>query len=232
VADPARAPAMQAYMKSAVPYRGVSAVPLRKACRLVFEELPLTDARAWREAVLFLWRSATHREDRYAAIELSGHRRYRQWQSLEMLPVYEEMVITGAWWDYVDTVAIHRIGEPLLLGHPELAETMREWARHTDLWKRRAAIICQVAFKTDTDLALLYDCIAPNLPDRQFFIRKAIGWALRSYAWTDPGEVVRYVDSVGNRMSPLSRREALKNVRLTAQDRGAGLGGMKRMKGG
>ena len=70
---------------------------------------------------------------------------------------------------------------------------MRAWSRSTDMWKRRTAILCQLKFKADTDLALLYDCIEPNLGDKEFFIRKAIGWALRQHAWTDPDEVRRYV---------------------------------------
>jgi len=77
------------------------------------------------------------------------------------------------------------------------------------MWKRRAAILGQLRRKRDTDLELLYDCIEPNLADREFFIRKAIGWALRSYAWTDPVGVKRYVRT---RLSPLSAREAMKNI--------------------
>ena len=80
------------------------------------------------------------------------------------------------------------------------------------MWKRRTSILCQLSFKADTDLALLYDCIEPNLADREFFIRKAIGWALRQHAWTDAAEVTRYVNAHRARLSPLSVREALKNV--------------------
>ena len=76
------------------------------------------------------------------------------------------------------------------------------------MWKRRAAIVCQVLRKRDTDLALLYDCIEPNRQDREFFIRKGIGWALRAYAWVDPDEIERYCAT--HELSPLSRREALK----------------------
>jgi 3-methyladenine DNA glycosylase AlkD len=89
---------------------------------------------------------------------------------------------------------------------------MRAWSTDSNLWKRRASIICQVAFKGETDVDLLYACIQPNLADRQFFIRKAIGWALRQYAWTDPAEVRRYVTANASRLSGLSRREALKNI--------------------
>ena len=80
---------------------------------------------------------------------------------------------------------------------------------------RRAAIVSQVRRKAATDLALLYDCIEPNRADREFFIRKGIGWALRAYAWVDPDEIERYCAT--HELMPLSRREALRNiVRLLA----------------
>jgi len=74
------------------------------------------------------------------------------------------------------------------------------------------AILAQLGFKADTDLDLLYACIEPNLADTDFFIRKAIGWALRQYAWTNPREVRRYVNANRARLSPLSVREAMKNI--------------------
>jgi len=89
---------------------------------------------------------------------------------------------------------------------------MLAWSRSRNLWKRRSAILCQLSFKHETDLDLLYACMEPSLNSREFFLRKAIGWALRQYAWTDPGEVQRYVREHADRLSSLSRREALKNV--------------------
>lgn len=89
---------------------------------------------------------------------------------------------------------------------------MRRWSRDANLWKRRSAIICQNNRKEQTDRGLLFDCIGPNLADREFFIRKGIGWALRSLAWTDLHAVEEYVASCGSRISPLSKREALKNA--------------------
>ena len=93
---------------------------------------------------------------------------------------------------------------------------MREWSKCDDLWKRRSAIICQITFKEKTDLKLLYDCIEPAISSKEFFLRKAIGWALRQYARTDEKEIVRYVNENEKRLSPLSKREALKNVSITA----------------
>lgn len=213
MAEPARAAGAQAYMKSEMPFLGVAATPMRKVCKTVFSESPFRSDDVWRAAVLSLWRDAKYREERYAAIELSGMRQYRGWQDLPTLSMYEEMIVTGAWWDTVDVIAIHRVGEYLLRDFPApMKRTMRRWSADDDLWKRRTSILCQITFKEETDLELLYDCIEPSLSSKEFFLRKAIGWALRSHAWIDPAEVKRYVRKHAKQLSPLSRREALKNI--------------------
>lgn len=211
-ARPERAASMQAYMKSAMPFYGVATPEMRRVCRSVFAAHPLASFEAWQHGALGLWRQARLREERYAAIELTGYRFYRAFQTPDAMSMYEEMIVTGAWWDYVDAVAVHRVG-PILLKYPEpMKAMMKAWSRSPDLWKRRTSIICQLSFKEKTDLRLLYGCIEPNLGDREFFIRKAIGWALRQVAWTDPKEIVRYVAEHGGELSGLSRREALKNI--------------------
>jgi 3-methyladenine DNA glycosylase AlkD len=212
VADPSRAPRMQAYMKSTMPYLGVPSKGVRDVRKEVFGRHPLGSFRDWTSTVRALWREADHREERYAAIALTGVRAYREHQTPAAMPLYEELVTTGAWWDYVDEVAVRRIG-PMLLTHPDLIRpVMLDWSASPDTWKRRTAIICQVAAKERTDLDLLYACIEPNTGDREFFIRKAIGWALRAHAWTDPAAVAVYVERNAARLSGLSRREALKNI--------------------
>jgi 3-methyladenine DNA glycosylase AlkD len=211
--DPVKAHGMQAYMKSAMPYFGVPAVPLRAIARRIFDAHRLPDAETWRRECLAIWRGARHREEWYAAIELTGHRFYRQYQNRSALPMYQEMIVTGAWWDVVDTLASHRLGG-LLRAEPRfMRPKMLAWSRSRDIWKRRGAILCQLTFKHETDLELLYACIEPSLDSPEFFLRKAIGWALRQYAWTDPGEVERYVRAHAGRLSPLSVRQALKNIR-------------------
>ena len=212
-ADPAKAPAMQAYMKSSMPYLGVQAPQLSQAVRAVFAAHALESFEEWRDAVMELWREARYREERYAAIELAGYSRYRPFRSLEALPTYEEMIVSGAWWDFVDAIATRQLGE-LLRKHPlEMSAILRQWAVCADIWKRRSAILAQLSFKSDTDLKLLYDCIRPSLGASEFFLRKGIGWALRQYARTDPAEVVRFVRRNETQLSPLSKREALKHVR-------------------
>jgi 3-methyladenine DNA glycosylase AlkD len=212
MACPEHAAAAQRYMKSAMPYYGIRTQPMRRACKEVFARHPLHSFEEWRDAVLAMYRGARRREERYAAIELTGLKAYSDYQTMKALPLYEELIVTGAWWDLVDGVASHRLGE-LLRRHPgQMKKRMLRWAGGKDMWKRRSVIICQLTFKEDTDLELLYACIEPSLDSEEFFLRKAIGWALRQYAWTDPDEIVRYVEANEERLSGLSRREALKNV--------------------
>ncbi len=87
---------------------------------------------------------------------------------------------------------------------------IRGWAVDDDMWIRRAAILCQVGAKEGTDPALLRDAIEPNAADRRFWITKAIGWALRDYAYVDPDWVRRFVS--GHELAPLSVREATKHL--------------------
>ena len=198
-------------MKSTMPYYGVTSSQVDAICKKVFGENPFPSCVEWRAAVLELWREARFREERYAAIRLLSLKRHRECWSPELMPVLEEMIVSGAWWDYVDALA-QVVGE-LLRSHPKkIRPAMRAWSMDANLWKRRVSIICQLSFKRDTDLELLYANIEPNLPERDFFIRKAIGWALRQYAWTDPKEVARYVREHESQLSGLSRREALKNI--------------------
>ena len=209
VAEPARAAPMQAYMKSTMPYLGVTAPKLRAACKQLFASYPFESAEAWRADVLDVWRTAKYREERYAATELTGLR--VALGQLDALPLCREIIVTGAWWDHVDGVS-PRIGA-LLRRHPaQLLPVISSWSTDPDRWLRRSAIICQLAFRDSTDVDLLAEVIVPNLSDREFFVRKAIGWALRQYARTDPDWVRGFVAAHAGTISPLSRREALKHL--------------------
>jgi 3-methyladenine DNA glycosylase AlkD len=203
---------MQAYMKSTMAYHGVPTPLLRRVCKELFAGLQFESAADWQSRVLDLWRNAQFREERYAAMSLAGHKQARPFQTPAAMRMYEELIVTGAWWDYVDDIASHRVG-PILRDHPTpMRSKMLSWSTSKDMWKRRTSIICQLGFKEATDLELLYACIEPSLGSREFFLQKAIGWALRQYAWTDGAEVKRYVRLNSTRLSALSRREALKNL--------------------
>jgi 3-methyladenine DNA glycosylase AlkD len=212
--DPARAPAMQAYMKSELPFYGVRMPDVRRVCQPLFVAHPIDSAGVLDETVEHLFTEATHREERYAAILLARHRPYRHHQTPARIPLYRRLVVAGRWWDTVDEIAGNLVG-PILVGYPvEVRPAVLGWATHGDPWLRRTAIIAQLNAKADTDLELLTRAVDANIDDEDFFIRKAIGWALRQYARTDPAWVRSFVAAREDRLSGLSKREALKQLKV------------------
>ena len=213
-ADPLRAPQQQAYMKSTMPYFGVGVPQCRRIAKSVFKTHPLPDARAWEAAILDIWRMAAHGEERYAAVELLLFGRYSSWLEPVRIPMIEELVLTGAWWDYVDAIAGRGVGT-MLAAHPRPTKALlRKWARDDIIWKRRTATLAQLRAKRATDPKLLADVIRPSIGESEFFLRKSIGWALREYSKTDPAWVTEFVRA-HQELSDLSRREALKHLQRT-----------------
>jgi 3-methyladenine DNA glycosylase AlkD len=211
-ADPAKAPRMQAYMKSGLPYYGVSSPQARRVFREVLAAHPLPDRATWLAAVRTLWDGASHREEWYAALAVVRYRRYAGYRDADVVPLYRHLLTTGAWWDVVDDVATHLVGPLLLQDRRVVRPVVHGWATEPDRWLRRTSVICQVGSKERTDLELLSHAIEANLDDRDFFLRKAIGWALRQQARLDPDWVRAFVAAHEDRLSGLSRREALKHL--------------------
>jgi 3-methyladenine DNA glycosylase AlkD len=208
-ADAERAPGMQAYMKSAMPCRGVPMPTVRAIAGAAVRERPPSTLDELQATVRTLWDEAAFREERYAANELLATRTAAG--RLELVPLYEHLATTGAWWDHVDALA-PRVSE-LHDAHPvETAAVVRGWSASDDRWLQRLAIISQLARKDRLDTALLTAVIEPHVADREFFVRKAIGWALRQHARVDPEWVRAFVAGHPD-LSGLSRREALKHLR-------------------
>lgn len=208
-ADPARAPGMQAYMKSDMPYLGVAMPIVRKIVKAATKADPPDTVAELEGMVRHIWDGAQFREERYVAgmiadLPLASGR-------LELIELHEYMTITGAWWDLVDPIA-HRIAD-LHDAHPsQTAKIVRDWSTDDDIWLRRLAIISQLGRKERLDPQLLTDVIEPNVADREFFIRKAIGWALREYARIEPEWVRAFVADREDVLSGLTKREALKHL--------------------
>jgi 3-methyladenine DNA glycosylase AlkD len=218
-ADAARAVPMQAYMKSAMPFCGIPAPLRRQLSAALVRSRPLPDAATLADTMLELWRSASCREQRYASMELArvgAHAALGRAAGLALLPVYEEMITTGAWWDYCDDISGHAIAQ-LLQRHPDaMKPLLRRWARGGDLWLRRAAFLCQRRLKAGFDAELLYDTVRPSIGSGrfadEFFIRKGLGWALRERSYAAPGEVQDFCREHEGQLSALTRREALKAI--------------------
>jgi len=212
VGDPDRAAAQQAYMKSAMPYRGLTSAELKQVLRQLLADYQPADRATWEADVRGLWDGATWREERYAAIAVARHRSARPWQDVDTLELHRHLIVTGAWWDVVDVIASHLVGGVLVRFPEETTPVLRAWAVDDDLWLRRTAVLAQLGRASETDLDLLRFAIEANVDDTSFWLRKAIGWALRQYARTDPDWVRAEVDRLGDRLSELSRREALKHL--------------------
>lgn len=214
--DPDRATRQQAYMKSAMPYRGVSAPDLTLLLRPLLVEHRFDERDEWETTARSLWDGATHREERYAAVAMLRHAHYQPWVDADLVPLLEHLVRTGAWWDFVDEIAAHLLGQALLVDRSSLTPLMKEWAVDEHLWIRRAAMLCQLRHREQTDIDLLTYALVANLDDtvlgKEFFIRKALGWALREHAKTDAVWVRTFVRTHADRLSGLSRREALKHL--------------------
>ena len=215
-ADPARAAGAKAYMRSSLPSLGVRVPEVRRIAKNAAAAAPFRSVEELRATVLDLWRHSEVREERYAAIDLTANRMVSR--DLHMLPVYEEIIRTGAWWDFVDGVSGRICG--LLQAHrEEMTAVLRAWSTDEDFWFRRASIIAQLKAKAATDTALLAAVIEANLGDGEFFVRKAIGWALREYAKTSPDWVAAFVAGHSAVISPLSRQEALRRLNGRAAGR-------------
>jgi 3-methyladenine DNA glycosylase AlkD len=211
LADPDRAAAQQAYLKTDQPMVGVTRPVFRQVVRALMREAPPADRSAWAGDVASLW-AGPERDLRYAAVAwLTGFR--GRFLDTDAVPLVERMIREGAWWDLVDEIAADGLGPIVLRNRAHLRPTLERWIDDPDVWIARAALICQLKHRERTDVAMLLDFCARRAEDRTFWIRKAIGWALRQHARVDPGVVRSFLASpAGARLSALSRREAGKHL--------------------
>lgn len=208
-ADPERAVAMKAYMRDQFEYCGIPAPARAALTREAWAGLEKPDEGAVIQAARALW-ILPEREFQYAAVALI--RRHLRRLGPGLMPAAEAFIVTKSWWDTVDELAAHVVG-PLALRYPELRDELDRYIESDNLWLARTAIIHQLGYKDRTDTERLFAYCERRRSDADFFIRKAIGWALREYSKTDPQAVLGFVAEHGN-MSGLSRKEALRRVRV------------------
>jgi 3-methyladenine DNA glycosylase AlkD len=206
--DPSRAEKMSDYMRGLFPFLGVTSPERRGAMRESLAALPRPDERALLAMADELW-ALPEREFQYVACGLLA--RHVRVLTPRALPALERLVLTKSWWDTVDAIATRVVGS-IALRFPEARPQMDAWRDSDQMWLVRTAILHQEKWKDRTDADWVFAACAQHAGHRDFFIRKAIGWVLRSYARTDPVAVRAFVETQGERLSGLSRREALRGV--------------------
>lgn len=207
-ADPVRAERSAAYLKGVAPFIGIPAPQRRALSRQVLAPLPPPGEADCVAIALRCW-ELPEREYQYFAVDYL--RRHVGRLSSGFLPVVRHLVSTVPWWDTVDALAAHLAGGLVTADHALVAE-MDAWIEDEDLWIARTALLHQLTYKDATDTGRLFRYCLRQSGHPDFFIRKAIGWCLREYAKTDPAAVQDFVAGARGRLSPLSVREALKNL--------------------
>jgi 3-methyladenine DNA glycosylase AlkD len=209
LADPAKAPAMAAYMKTAQPFFGVS-TPMRAAMlKEMGERFAPPDQKSYARSVMALWQ-LPHREEQYCAISFA--RRHEQFIVPASIPLYERMVREGAWWDFVDEIAANLVGAVYGNFRAQTRPVIERWIDDEDMWIRRTALLSHLKHKRKTDAAQLFKHCLKRAHEPEFFIRKAIGWALREYSKTDPRAVRAFLTKNRKRLSNLSYAEGSKHL--------------------
>ncbi len=205
----ADAPPMQAYMKTTMPFFGVKKPGRVPIIREMKKRFAPDSHRAYVENVSALWR-LKHREEKYLALAYAhGFKRYI---SADAMPLYERLIREGQWWDLVDEVVGRLVSPVYAQARDVVRPTVEAWIEDEDMWVRRAAILSQLEHKGDTDAVQLFDFCRRTMHEREFFIRKAIGWALREYAKSQPEAVKAFLQEEKAQLSGLSFREASKHL--------------------
>lgn len=208
LADAQNAAPMQAYMKDVASFLGIKTPERRRAVRTVARSLPRPDAALLADLSLRLW-DKPEREYQYVACDLLA-RFHRSLDASFLLDPMPRLLTTKPWWDTVDGLVTAAIC-PLTARFPGQEPVMWSWCRSGDRWLIRASIGHQRGRKDATDMDLLLAMCEAHASDREFFIAKAIGWALRDVAPYFPVAVQAFVDS-HPALTPVARREALRGL--------------------
>jgi 3-methyladenine DNA glycosylase AlkD len=211
--DRARAPAMAAYMRDQFPFLGIATTPRRRLQRAAWEPLAKPTFRADVLTIADQFWALDEREYQYAGLEYLGA--HGALLDSTSLPHIERLITTKPWWDTVDVLSRHGAGA-LVRRDASLRSEMDRWLASDDIWLARSAILHQERWGADIDVDWVFAACLQRGGDSEFFIRKAIGWALRTIARRGPddaGAVRAYLAAHDGELSALSKREALVRVK-------------------
>ncbi|NUY79862.1 DNA alkylation repair protein [Flavobacterium sp. MAH-1] len=206
--DKKAAEPMAAYMKNLFPYLGIRNEKRKGILKPIWNEHSAEIKSDYRNIALELWK-LPEREFHYCAMEIL-YKEIKNRYEKEDIGLIEKLLTTHSWWDSVDFLAKHILGNYLLAFPDEIPKVVKRFSDSENMWLNRSVILFQLGYKSKTNEKLLFGECRKHASNKEFFIPKAIGWALREYAKTNPEAVVEFVSK--NRLSPLSKREALKNL--------------------
>ena len=203
--SPDQAISMKRYMRDQFEFLGIKRPQAQALFKQLKAEQGLPGVDQLDAVVRALW-DWPERECQYLALTLLDKSQKRL--TSDFLPLLEFLITTKSWWDTVDSIASRNVGK-LLRKYPEIRDrTLTPWRQSDNIWLRRTAILFQLGYKAETDIELLFEIVMENRESSEFFIQKAIGWALREYSKTDPDVVTTFVSTA--KLTSLSEREALK----------------------
>lgn len=206
-ANPTKADGMKAYLLHQFDFFGIQTPERRKICKTYFQKYPIHHLNDLEDIVKSCF-ALPQREFHYFAIELFAYHK-KLWK-ISSLKLIEYGLLHKSWWDTVDSIGSEWLGPYFKMFPEKIQRVTHQWNTSSNTWLQRSSIMFQKAYKVNTDKELLEKYILYCSKSKEFFIQKAIGWALREYSKTDPEWVKVFVKE--NNLAPLSKREALKRI--------------------
>ncbi len=206
-ANPEKAVQMSRYMKNLFDYYGIQATLRRELSRSFIKEEGIPVKSELFETLKKLW-ALPKREYQYFGMELAA--KFKRKPEVSDIKMFEWIILHKSWWDTVDFIAANLVGNYFQIYGQQSQKIMEDWLDSGNIWLQRTSLIFQLKYKASTNTALLSRQIDALRHSKEFFIKKAIGWALREYAKTNPDWVRQFVSQT--ELSTLSKREALKRL--------------------
>ncbi len=197
---------MEKYMRNQFPFLGIKTPERRKATQTLIKSEGFPDFQSLKELVYNLW-ELPEREYQNVALDLLD--RIKTFP-VDFLDLIETLIITKSWWDTVDPLATHSSGTYFKQHPDKLIPITERWIKSDNMWLNRSALLFQLSYKRETDFELLKRYIRLHAGSKEFFLQKAIGWALREYSKTSPEAVQQFIQQTD--LAPLSKREGSKVI--------------------
>ena len=201
---------MQRYLKTTMPFYGVKSPILNTIVNDVNNLHLISNQEEYNSVIMDIW-NLSHREEKYISIKLA--RKWKKYITLEALTVYEKMIREGQWWDFIDPISQGLIGILLMKNRFKMNKILDKWIKDENLWIRRSAILAHLKHKENTDYKKLFEYCLKCAHEKEFFIQKAIGWALREFSKTEPEIVYTFIQDNQQVLSNLSKREGMKYIK-------------------